>query len=51
MSYQLKTEVIVIRLTKEELSILEAKKTRPLIGDWLKELAFSAPDRQEKTSE
>lgn len=42
--HQMKTEVVVIRLTKQERAELDAKKTKPILSDWLKELAFAAPD-------
>lgn len=44
--HQMKTEVVVIRLTKKERAELDAKKTKPILSEWLKELAFSAPDNQ-----
>ena len=43
---QMKTEVIVIRLTKKERAELDAKKTKPILSEWMKELAFAAPDNQ-----
>lgn len=47
----MKTEVIVIRLTKQERAALEAKKTTPLLADWIKTLAFDAPDREQEESD
>lgn len=44
--HQMKTEVVVIRLTKQERAELDAKKTKPILSDWLKELAFAAPITQ-----
>lgn len=46
----MKTEVIVIRLTKQERAVLEAKKTTPLLADWIKTLAFAAPNREQQES-
>nr|EKT8252984.1 hypothetical protein [Proteus mirabilis] len=37
----MKTEVVVIRLTKQERAALDSIKTMPLLADWLKELALS----------
>ncbi|MCS6716185.1 hypothetical protein NOM03_17915, partial [Proteus terrae] len=37
----MKTEVIVIRLTKKERALLDSIKTAPLLADWMKELALS----------
>ncbi len=37
----MKTEVVVIRLTKQERAALDSIKTMPLLTDWLKELALS----------
>lgn len=37
----MKTEVVVIRLTKEERALLDSVKTRALLADWMKELAFA----------
>ncbi|MGX4744332.1 MbeCy [Providencia rettgeri] len=48
--HQMKTEVVVIRLTKKERAELDAKKTKPILSEWLKELAFSAPDNQKINS-
>lgn len=43
----MKTEVVVIRLTKHERAILDSVKTKPLLADWLKEIAFSEVKLQE----
>ncbi|ELZ5939269.1 MbeCy [Providencia vermicola] len=45
--HQMKTEVVVIRLTKKERAELDAKKTKPILSEWMKELAFAAPDHPE----
>lgn len=45
----MKTEVVVIRLTKQERAELDAKKTKPMLSEWLKELAFAAPANEEKS--
>nr|WP_282557090.1 MULTISPECIES: hypothetical protein [Providencia] len=47
----MKTEVIVIRLTKQERALLDSVKTKPLLADWMKEIALSEVKEQEnKTS-
>ncbi|WP_040690847.1 hypothetical protein [Providencia burhodogranariea] len=46
----MKTEVIVIRLTKQERAELDAKKTKPILSEWLKELAFAAPSNESGSS-
>ncbi|OAT54045.1 MbeCy [Providencia heimbachae] len=47
----MKTEVIVIRLTKQERALLDSIKTKPLLADWMKEIALSEVKEQEnKTS-
>lgn len=43
----MKTEVIVIRLTKKERALLDSIKTAPLLADWMKELALSKLQEQE----
>ncbi|WP_405468632.1 MbeCy [Morganella morganii] len=43
----MKTEVVVIRLTKKERALLDTVKTRPLLADWMRELAFSELNKQE----
>ncbi|BBG58593.1 Uncharacterised protein [Providencia rustigianii] len=45
----MKTEIVVVRLTKQERALLDAIKTKPLLADWLKELAFSQVKQQENT--
>lgn len=37
----MKTEVVVIRLTKKERALLDSIKTTPLLADWMRELALS----------
>lgn len=36
----MKTEVVVVRLTKHERALLDTVKTKPLLADWLKEIAM-----------
>ncbi|MBI6531100.1 hypothetical protein JEP40_18495 [Proteus vulgaris] len=43
----MKTEVIVIRLTKKERALLDSIKTAPLLADWMKELALSKLPKQD----
>lgn len=43
----MKTEVIVIRLTKDERALFDAVKTKPLLADWLKEIAMNEVRQQE----
>lgn len=43
----MKTEVIVIRLTKRERALLDSIKTAPLLADWMKELALSKLQEQD----
>lgn len=45
----MKTEVIVIRLTKQERAELDTKKTKPILSEWLKELAFAAPSNENES--
>ncbi|MEQ4673413.1 MbeCy [Providencia vermicola] len=44
----MKTEVVVVRLTKHERALLDAVKTKPLLADWLKEIAMAEVKEQEK---
>lgn len=44
----MKTEVVVVRLTKHERALLDAVKTKPLLADWLKEIAMAEAKEQEK---
>ncbi|HEJ9485116.1 MULTISPECIES: hypothetical protein [Proteus] len=46
----MKTEVIVIRLTKKERALLDSIKTAPLLADWMKELALSKLQEQGNSS-
>ncbi|CAM7028220.1 MbeCy [Morganella morganii] len=43
----MKTEVVVIRLTKKERAMLDSVKTRALLADWMKELAFTELNKRE----
>lgn len=43
----MKTEVVVIRLTKKERAMLDSVKTRALFADWMKELAFTELNKRE----
>ncbi|EJK8624987.1 MbeCy [Morganella morganii] len=43
----MKTEVVVIRLTKKEREMLDSVKTRALLADWMKELAFTELNKRE----
>ncbi len=45
----MKTEIVVVRLTKHERAMLDAIKTKPLLADWLKSLAFSQVEQHEKS--
>ncbi|CAG9413856.1 TPA: MbeCy [Providencia alcalifaciens] len=47
----MKTEIVVVRLTKHERAMLDAVKTTPLLADWLKILAFSQVEQQEKSQD
>lgn len=42
----MKTEVIVIRLTKKERALMDAVKTKPLLSDWMRELALAELNKQ-----
>ena len=46
----MKTEVVVVRLTKHERALLDTVKTKPLLADWLKEIAM-AEAKQRKNKE
>ncbi|MEQ4923666.1 hypothetical protein [Proteus hauseri] len=44
----MKTEVVIIRLTKKERALLDSIKTVPLLSDWMRELALDKLREQEK---
>lgn len=43
----MKTEVIVVRLTKKERALMDAVKIKPLLSDWMRELALAELNKQE----
>lgn len=43
----MKTEVVVIRLTKNERALLDSVKTKPLLADWMKEVVLAEIKSQE----
>ncbi len=47
----MKTEVVVVRLTKHERALLDTVKTKPLLADWLKEIAMAKAKQQESKEE
>ncbi len=47
----MKTEVVVVRLTKHERALLDTVKTKPLLADWLKEIAMAKAKKQESKEE
>ncbi len=47
----MKTEVVVVRLTKHERALLDTVKTKPLLADWLKEIAMAEAKQQESKEE
>lgn len=42
----MKTEVVVIRLTKKERALFDAVKTTPLLADWMRELALAKVEQE-----
>ncbi|GAB1440823.1 hypothetical protein MASR2M36_36080 [Providencia sp.] len=47
----MKTEVVIVRLTKHERALFDAVKTKPLLADWLKEIAMAEVKQQENKLE
>lgn len=47
----MKTEVVVVRLTKHERALLDTVKTKPLLADWLKEIAMAEVKQQQNKEE
>lgn len=47
----MKTEVVIVRLTKHERALFDAVKTKPLLSDWLKEIAMAEVKQQENKLE
>lgn len=47
----MKTEVVVVRLTKHERAVLDKVKKKPLLADWLKDIAMAEAKQQENKKE